>query len=80
MTISMLFTVLGTTDIRIYLSSTQLFIFGLQASIQFPCIIASSMAWKEFGWKIAVYLTIGGFLYGVLVTGLISNFIAFLSL
>ncbi|MBW1668636.1 MAG: ferrous iron transport protein B [Deltaproteobacteria bacterium] len=80
LTISMLFTVLGTTDIRIYLSSTQLFIFGLQASIQFPCIIASSMAWKEFGWKIAVYLTIGGFLYGVLVTGLISNFIAFLSL
>jgi len=75
LTISMLFTVLGTTDISSYLSSTQLFIFGLQASIQFPCIIASSMAWKEFGWKAAVTLTILGFLYGVLISGLIANFI-----
>lgn len=78
LTISMLFTVLGTTDISSYLSSTQIFIFGLQASIQFPCIIASSMVWKEFGWKVAVYLTFSGFLYGILVTGLISNFIAVL--
>jgi len=80
LTISMLFTVLGTTDITSYLSSTQIFIFGLQASIQFPCIIASSMAWKEFGWKAAVYFTIFGFLYGVLVTGLISNIVAVLGI
>jgi ferrous iron transport protein B len=75
LTISMLFTVLGTTDISSYLSYTQIFIFGLQASIQFPCIIASSMAWKEFGWKVAVYLTISGFVYGILISGLVANFI-----
>jgi ferrous iron transport protein B len=73
LTISMLFTVMGTTGISSYLSSVQIFIFGLQASIQFPCIIASAMAWKEFGWKAAVYLTVSGFIYGVLITGLISN-------
>ena len=75
LTISMLFTVLGTTDITSYLSSTQIFIFGLQASIQFPCIIALSMAWKEFGWKVATYLTISGFVYGFLISGFIANFI-----
>lgn len=75
LTISMLFTVLGTTDISVHLSSTQLFIFGLQASIQFPCIIASSMTWKEFGWKATVYLTISGFVYGFLISGFIANFI-----
>ena len=78
LTISMLFTVLGTTDIGSYLSQSQIFIFGLQASIQFPCIIASSMAWKEFGWKVALSITVSGFLYGVLVTGLISNILAVL--
>jgi hypothetical protein len=35
---------------------------------------------EEVGWKIAAYLTIDGFLYGVLVTGLISNVIDVLSL
>jgi ferrous iron transport protein B len=75
LTISMLFTVFGTTDISSHLSYTQIFIFGLQASIQFPCIIASSMAWKEFGWKAALTLTISGFVYGFLISGLIANFI-----
>jgi ferrous iron transport protein B len=77
LTISMLFTILGTTKISSYLSSFQIFIFGLQASIQFPCIIASAMAWKEFGLKAAVYLTVLGFIYGVLISGLISNLLLF---
>jgi ferrous iron transport protein B len=80
LTISMLFTVLGTKNIGSQLSSAQLFIFGLQASIQFPCVIATSMAWKEFGWKASIYLTIGGFVYGVLITGLVSNFLSIIGI
>lgn len=80
LTISMLFTVLETTDINSILSIMQIFIFGLQASIQFPCIIASSMAWKEFGWKFAVTITLSGFFYGLLITGLISHFMLLIGL
>lgn len=78
LTISMLFTVLGTRDVTAHLSTGQIFIFGLQASIQFPCIIASSMAWREFGWRFAVALTLFGFIYGLLVSGVVSFLLSFI--
>jgi len=73
LTISMFITVAGTPNIGSYLSSTQFLVFGLMSTIQFPCVIAFFMAWKELGWKAAVALTISGFVYGVLISGLIAN-------
>ncbi len=75
LTISMFIMVAGTPNIGSYLSSTQFLVFGLMSTIQFPCVIAFLMAWKELGWKAAVALTISGFVYGVLISGLIANII-----
>ncbi len=67
----MLITVLGgASGVSAALTHTQLFTFGLAATIGIPCIIALGMLAKEIGSKRAALLTVTSIGYGLLFAGL----------
>lgn len=66
---AMLFSVLGS-GIALVLSPLQIYTFGVATTIGIPCMIASGMLWKEFGFKKAFVLTLISAVYGLLSAGL----------
>ena len=67
----MLVTILGGAGgISATLAHTQLFTFGLAATIGIPCIIALGMLAREIGSKRAILLTAASIGYGLLFAGL----------
>ncbi|MEA2065308.1 MAG: ferrous iron transport protein B [Patescibacteria group bacterium] len=67
---AMLLSVLGN-EISLVLTPLQIYTFGVASTIGIPCIIASGMLAKEFGFKKAITLTIVSIIYGFLIAGLI---------
>lgn len=74
---AMLLSVLGS-EISLVLTPLQIYTFGIASTIGIPCIIASGMLAKEFGFKKAIILTIISILYGILFSGLIWRIISIL--
>ncbi len=72
---AMLFSVLGT-EIAVVLSPLQLYTFGVATTVGIPCMIASGMLWKEFGFKRAFALTLISAIYGLFFAGLIRNIVS----
>jgi len=68
LSIAMLFTVLGS-EIATVLSPLQIYTFGVATTIGIPCMIATGMLWKEFGFKRAFTLTLVSAVYGLLFAG-----------
>ena len=68
LSIAMLFTVLGS-EIAAVLSPLQIYTFGVATTIGIPCMIATGMLWKEFGFKRAFTLTLVSAVYGLLFAG-----------
>jgi ferrous iron transport protein B len=73
---AMLISVLGK-EISLVLTPLQLYTFGVASTVGIPCIIASGMLWKEFGFKKAITLTGTTIIYGLLIAGLISRAFSF---
>ncbi len=69
LSIAMLVTVLGT-EIAAVLSPLQIYTFSVATTIGIPCMIATGMLWKEFGFKKAFALTLISVVYGLLFAGL----------
>jgi len=74
---AMLFTVLGT-EVAVVLSPLQIYTFGVATTIGIPCMIATGMLWKEFGFKRAFVLTLVSAAYGLLFAGLVWRTISIL--
>ncbi|MBN1901636.1 ferrous iron transport protein B [Candidatus Sumerlaeota bacterium] len=66
---SMLVSVLGV-NISFMLTPLQIYSFGLATTIGIPCIIASGMLMKEFGFKKSALLTFASIIYGILFAGI----------
>jgi ferrous iron transport protein B len=66
---AMLFSVLGS-NISSVLSPLQIYTFGVATTVGIPCMIASGILWKEFGFNKAFLLTILSAIYGLLFAGL----------
>jgi len=75
LSIAMLVTVLGT-EIAAVLSPLQIYTFSVATTIGIPCMIATGMLWKEFGFKKAIVLTITSIAYGLLFAGLVWKIIS----
>ena len=71
---AMLLSVLGS-EISLILTPVQIYTFGVASTVGIPCIIASGMLVKEFGFKKAMALTITSITYGLLLAGLIWRII-----
>jgi ferrous iron transport protein B len=72
---AMLISVLGS-QISMILTPIQIYTFGVASTIGIPCIVASGMLIKEFGFKKAIGLTITSIIYGLLFAGLIWRIIS----
>ncbi len=75
---AMLFSVLGS-EIALVLSPLQIYTFGVATTIGIPCMIASGMLWKEFGFKRAFLLTLISAVYGIIFAGLAWRGVQFFS-
>ncbi len=75
LTITMLLSVLGS-NISLALTPLQIYTFGIASTIGIPCIIASGVLIKEFGFKKALSLTILSIIYGLLFAGLVWRIIS----
>ena len=73
---AMLVSVVGS-KISLALTPLQIYTFGIATTIGIPCIIASGMLVKEFGFKRAVSLTIISISYGLLTAGSLWRIISF---
>ena len=71
---AMLFTVLGA-EISAVLSPLQIYTFGIATTIGIPCMIATGILWKEFGFKRAFALTLVSAVYGLLFAGIVWRII-----
>ncbi len=71
---AMLVSVLGV-GVASVLTGAQLYTFGVASVIGIPCIIASGMLWREFGFTRSLLLTFGSIIYGYLVAGIIGNLV-----
>jgi ferrous iron transport protein B len=71
---AMLLSVLGS-EISLILTPVQIYTFGVASTVGIPCIIASGMLVKEFGFKKGMALTITSITYGLLLAGLIWRII-----
>ncbi|MEA1995592.1 MAG: ferrous iron transport protein B [Campylobacterota bacterium] len=72
---AMLVSAFGTANISLVLTPLQIYTFGVAATIGIPCIIASGMLIKEFGFKKAIGLTLTSILYGFLIAGIVWRII-----
>lgn len=74
---AMLVSVLGN-EIPLVLTPLQIYTFGVAATIGIPCVIASGMLVREFGFKKALALTLSSIIYGFLFAGILWRIIHFL--
>ena len=66
---AMLLSVLGGETASV-LTPLQIYTFGVATTIGIPCMIASGILIKEFGFKRAMALTMTSIVYGLLIAGL----------
>ena len=69
---AMLFSVLGG-KISLFLTSVQIYTFGVAATIGIPCIVSLWLLIREFGVKKSIILTITSIIYGLVFAGIISR-------
>ncbi len=75
---AMLVSAFGTANISLVLTSLQIYTFGVATTIGIPCVIASGILIKEFGFKKAIGLTLTSIIYGFLIAGIVWRLISVL--
>ncbi|MEM3402773.1 MAG: ferrous iron transport protein B, partial [Candidatus Hadarchaeales archaeon] len=60
----------GTSNLLVFMTPLQLFVFALVTAIYIPCIATVAVLRRELGWKDAGAISAGTFLLAVLVGGL----------
>ncbi|MCD6129603.1 MAG: ferrous iron transport protein B [Deltaproteobacteria bacterium] len=75
---AMLVSAFGTANISLVLTSLQIYTFGVATTIGIPCVIASGILIKEFGFKKAIGLTLTSIIYGFLIAGIVWRIISIL--
>lgn len=73
LTIAMLVSIAGGSDLLAFMSPLQLFTFSLAAVVQVPCVIAFSMLMREFGWKDALLMTLATLVLAFALAGLLAR-------
>lgn len=74
LTILMLASALGTTDIISVLSKGQILTFTTFILLYIPCIASITTLWKEGGWKVALLSAIMGLIIAIIFAGGVSIF------
>ncbi|MBF0363435.1 MAG: hypothetical protein HQK49_20605 [Oligoflexia bacterium] len=69
LTILMLASALGTTDIISVLSKGQILTFTTFILLYIPCIASITTLWKEGGWKVALLSAIMGLMIAIIFAG-----------
>lgn len=73
LTIAMLISISGTSDLLAFMTPLQLFTFSLAAVVQVPCVIAFAMLVKEFGWKTSLLIQFTALALGLGLAGLVAR-------
>lgn len=73
LTIAMLVSIAGGSNLIAFMSPLQLFTFSLAAVVQVPCVIAFSMLVRELGWKDALLMTLAALVLGFGLAGLLAR-------
>lgn len=68
--LTILATLLGTTDFAQVLTSLQMIIFALVAMLYIPCVATIAALVKEFGWKKALFITVFEIIFAIFVGGI----------
>jgi len=70
LTLTMLATLVGTTNFTLILTPIQMIIFTLVTMLYIPCIATIAALIKEIGWKKALYITIFEIIFAITIGGI----------
>lgn len=70
LTLIMLATLLGTTNLATAMTPVQMIVFTLVVMLYIPCVATIGALVKEFGWKKALLITVSEILLALLVGGI----------
>jgi ferrous iron transport protein B len=62
--------IFSTTNLALYFSHTQLFVLALVNMIYIPCLSTVAIIAKDYGWKIAIIMSVANFAVAILVGGI----------
>ncbi len=67
----MLAALVGTTNFIEVLTPIQIITLGVVSMFYIPCIATIAVLWKEFGWRRAIYISLGKIIFALILGGII---------